>query len=89
VVSGLFEWGEGETLSIILRQAIPLEECGEFRLCTRNHVHEKPVIRGEWLNYVREKGLTVNDFIILTKVEDAEHGVSYNIRVQPNSELAL
>ncbi|KAF9679073.1 hypothetical protein SADUNF_Sadunf07G0102100 [Salix dunnii] len=57
---------------------------------TRNHgPHKKPVIRGQWLKYVREKGLRVDDFIILTKVEDAENGVSYNIRVEPNLELAL
>jgi hypothetical protein len=50
----------------------------------------KPVIRGEyWLDYVREMGLTVNDSIILTMVADAENGVSYNIRVEPNTELAI
>ncbi|KAL9340162.1 hypothetical protein Peur_066381 [Populus x canadensis] len=59
-------------------------------LCTRNHArYMKPVIRGDWLDYVREKGLTVNDSIILTMVADAENGVSYNIRVEPNTELAI
>ncbi|KAJ6991273.1 hypothetical protein NC653_019466 [Populus alba x Populus x berolinensis] len=68
----------------------PTGRVWEFKLCTRNHVrYTKPVIRGEWLDYVREKGLTVNDSIILTMVEDAENGVSYNIRVEPNTELAL
>uniref|UniRef100_A0A6N2MLV9 TF-B3 domain-containing protein n=1 Tax=Salix viminalis TaxID=40686 RepID=A0A6N2MLV9_SALVM len=56
----------------------------------KNHGrYKKPVIRGDWLGYVDEKGLTVDDFIILTMVEDAENGVSYNIRVEPNLELAM
>jgi len=60
-----------------------------FTLCTRDGRYKKPVIRGDWLDYVREKGLTVNDSIILTMVADAENGVSYNIRVEPNTELAI
>ncbi|KAL9377627.1 hypothetical protein Peur_028962 [Populus x canadensis] len=68
----------------------PTGKVWEFKLCTRNHgCYKKPVIRGDWLDYVREKGLTVNDSIILTMVEDAENGVSYNIRVEPNTELAI
>ncbi|KAJ6733804.1 hypothetical protein OIU74_005567 [Salix koriyanagi] len=68
----------------------PTGRVWEFKLCTRNHGrYKKPVIRGDWLDYVIEKGLTVDDFIILTMVEDAENGVSYNIRVEPNLELAL
>ena len=66
----------------------------KFKLCTRNHVrYTKPVIRGDWLDYVREKGLTVNDSIILTMVENAENAkngvIRCNIRVEPNTELAL
>jgi hypothetical protein len=68
----------------------PTGRVWEFKLCTRNHgLYKKPVIRGDWLDYVREKGLTVNDSIILTMVADAENGVSYNIRVEPNTELAI
>ncbi|KAG5242046.1 hypothetical protein OIU78_028158 [Salix suchowensis] len=68
----------------------PTGRVWEFKLCTRNHGrYKKPVIRGDWLAYVDEKGLTVHDFIILTMVEDAENGVSYNIRVEPNLELAM
>ncbi|KAF9679070.1 hypothetical protein SADUNF_Sadunf07G0101800 [Salix dunnii] len=59
----------------------PTGRVWEFKLCTRNHGrHKKPVIRGDWLDYVREKGLTVDDFIILTMVEDAENGVRYVMR---------
>ncbi|KAJ6677756.1 hypothetical protein OIU85_008343 [Salix viminalis] len=71
-------------------QEIPLEECGslscvqEIMVVTRNPSSEET----GW-DYVDEKGLTVDDFIILTMVEDAENGVSYNIRVEPNLELAL
>ncbi|KAB5548361.1 hypothetical protein DKX38_011767 [Salix brachista] len=68
----------------------PTGRVWEFKLCTRNHGrYRKPVIRGDWLGYVGEKGLKVGDFIILTMVEDAENGVSYNIRVEPNLELAI
>ncbi|KAJ6908463.1 hypothetical protein NC651_018775 [Populus alba x Populus x berolinensis] len=68
----------------------PTGRVWEFKLCTRNHGrYKKPVIRGDWLDYVREKGLTVNDSIILTMVADAENGVSFNIRVEPNTELAI
>ena len=68
----------------------PTGRVWEFKLCTRNHgLYKKPVIRGDWLDYVREKGLTVNDSIILTMVADAENGVSYKIRVEPNTELAI
>ncbi|KAJ6733812.1 hypothetical protein OIU74_005575 [Salix koriyanagi] len=67
----------------------PTGRVWEFTLCTRFGPHKKPVIRGDWLGYVREKGLTVDDVIILTMVEDAENGVSYNIRVEPNLELAI
>ncbi|KAL3584358.1 hypothetical protein D5086_015419 [Populus alba] len=68
----------------------PTGRVWEFKLCTRNRGrYWKPVIRGDWLKYVRKNGLKVNDSIILTKVEDAENGVSYNIRVEPNLELAI
>ncbi|KAJ6677726.1 hypothetical protein OIU85_008313 [Salix viminalis] len=62
-----------------------------FRLCTRDHgPYEKPVIRGEWLRYVREKGLAVDDLIILTMVQDAENGARFNIRFEAaDLELAL
>ena len=67
----------------------PTGRVWEFMLCTRNHgLYKKPVIRGDWLDYVREKGLTVNDSIIL-KMVAAENGVSFNIRVEPNLELAI
>ncbi|KAB5548362.1 hypothetical protein DKX38_011768 [Salix brachista] len=67
----------------------PTGRVWEFKLRTRNGPHKKPVIRGGWRAYVREKGLKVGDVIIVTMVEDAENGVSYNIRVEPNLELAI
>ena len=84
-----FQMGQGRN-AINFNARDPTGRVWEFRLCTRNHGrYEKPVIRGDWLHYVREKGLSVDDFIILTMVEDAENGVSYNIKVEPNLELAL
>uniref|UniRef100_A0A6N2MM77 TF-B3 domain-containing protein n=1 Tax=Salix viminalis TaxID=40686 RepID=A0A6N2MM77_SALVM len=84
-----FRMGQGQN-AVNFNARDPTGRVWGFRLCTRNHGrYEKPVIRGEWLGYVREKGLTVDDFIILTMVEDAENGVGYNIRVEPNLELAI
>ena len=85
-----FQMVQGEN-AIRFTARDPTGRVWEFMLCTRNHGrYMKPVIRGEyWLDYVREMGLTVNDSIILTMVADAENGVSYNIRVEPNTELAI
>ncbi|KAJ6289335.1 hypothetical protein OIU76_025197 [Salix suchowensis] len=86
---GAFQMVQGQN-AINFNARDPTGRVWEFKLCTRNHGrYRKPVIRGDWLGYVREKGLTVDDFIILTMVEDAENGVSYNIRVEPNLELAI
>ncbi|KAB5548359.1 hypothetical protein DKX38_011765 [Salix brachista] len=60
----------------------PTGRVWEFKLCTRIvGPHKKPVIRSGWMGYVREKGATVDDFIILTMVEDAENGVSFHLHV--------
>ena len=86
-----FQMVQGEN-AIRFTARDPTGRVWEFMLCTRNHgrYNMKPVIRGEyWLDYVREKGLTVNDSIILTTVADAENEVSYNIRVEPNTKLAI
>jgi hypothetical protein len=84
-----FQMVQGEN-AISLTARDPTGRVWEFKLSTRNHGrYKKPVIGGGWLKYVREKGLTVNDSIILTMVADAENGVSYNIRVEPNLELAI
>ncbi|KAJ6856464.1 hypothetical protein NC651_038174 [Populus alba x Populus x berolinensis] len=84
-----FQMVQGEN-AIRFNARDPTGRVWEFKLCTRNHVrYTNPVIRGDWLDYVREKGLTVNDSIILTMVADAENGVSYNIRVELNTELAI
>ncbi|KAG6742953.1 hypothetical protein POTOM_053897 [Populus tomentosa] len=84
-----FQMVQGEN-AISLTARDPTGRVWEFMLSTRNHGrHKKPVIGGGWLKYVREKGLTVNDSIILTMVADAENGVSYNIRVEPNLELVI
>uniref|UniRef100_A0A2K1R482 TF-B3 domain-containing protein n=1 Tax=Populus trichocarpa TaxID=3694 RepID=A0A2K1R482_POPTR len=81
--------GENAMISFNARDH-PTGRVWEFKLCIRKRGrYKKPVIRGDWLDYVREKGLTVNDSIILTKVEDAENGDKYNIRVEPNTELAI
>ncbi|CAK7351335.1 unnamed protein product [Dovyalis caffra] len=37
--------------------------------------HPKPVIIGDWLLFVREKGLVVGDRIFLTKEEDGQNGL--------------
>ena len=79
---------EGQT-AIWFQARDPTGKVWNFELSRRPHGPQKPVIRGDWLNYVREKGLTANDSIILTMVADAENGVSYNIRVEPNTELAI
>ncbi|KAB5548358.1 hypothetical protein DKX38_011764 [Salix brachista] len=85
----VFRMGQGQN-AINFNARDPTGRVWEFRLCTRNHGrYEKPVIRGDWLDYVREKGLTVDDVIILTMVQDAENGVSYNIRVEPGLELTM
>ena len=83
-----FQMVQGEN-PISLAARDPTRRVWEFKLCTRKHGYLKPVIRGDWLKYVRENGLTVGDSIILTMVADAENGVSYNIRVEPNLELAI
>uniref|UniRef100_A0A6N2N0D0 TF-B3 domain-containing protein n=1 Tax=Salix viminalis TaxID=40686 RepID=A0A6N2N0D0_SALVM len=74
-----FQMVQGQN-AIYFNARDPTGKVWVFTLCTRYGPHKKPVIRGEWLRYVRDKGLTVDDVIILTMVEDAENGVSYNIQ---------
>jgi hypothetical protein len=51
-----------------------------LKLSTRTRGHPKPVITGDWLSLVQEKSLRVGDRIVLTREEDGEDGVSYEIR---------
>jgi hypothetical protein len=60
-----------------------------FELSRRPRGYPKPVIRGDWLNYVREKGLTVNDVIVLTREQDIQNGVTYHVKVEPDLRLTL
>ncbi|KAJ6677754.1 hypothetical protein OIU85_008341 [Salix viminalis] len=85
---GAFQMVQGQN-AIYFNARDPTGRVWVFKLCTRFGPHKKPVIRGDWLRYVHDKRLKVGDVIILTMVEDAENGVSYNIRVEPNLELAL
>ncbi|KAL3596155.1 hypothetical protein D5086_007792 [Populus alba] len=60
-----------------------------FELSIRPCGYPKPVIRGDWLNYVREKGLTVRDVIVLTREQDIQNGETYHVKVEPDLELTL
>ncbi|CAK7351343.1 unnamed protein product [Dovyalis caffra] len=53
-----------------------------LKLSTRSHGHPKPVITGDWLTLVDEKGLAVGDRVILTREVGEGNEVSYNIRTE-------
>uniref|UniRef100_A0A7C9CQZ9 TF-B3 domain-containing protein n=1 Tax=Opuntia streptacantha TaxID=393608 RepID=A0A7C9CQZ9_OPUST len=55
-----------------------------FVCCTRRTgQHAKPVLRGEWLRFVEEKGLGIGDIVIFYS-NGAFPCPSYEIRVVPN-----
>ncbi|KAG6776799.1 hypothetical protein POTOM_016587 [Populus tomentosa] len=59
----------------------PTGKVWNFELSKRTRGHPKPVIRGDWLNYVHEKGIKVNEVIVLTREQDIQNGETYHIRV--------
>ncbi|KAG6778511.1 hypothetical protein POTOM_014846 [Populus tomentosa] len=79
---------DGQT-AIWFQARDPTGKVWNFELSIRPRGYRKPVIRGDWLNYVREKGLTVNDVIVLTKEHDIQNGVTYHVKVEPDLRLTL
>ncbi|KAJ6935087.1 hypothetical protein NC652_010171 [Populus alba x Populus x berolinensis] len=83
-----FPMVDGQT-AIWFQARDPTGKVWNFELSIRPRGYRKPVIRGDWLNYVREKGLTVNDVIVLTKEHDIQNGVTYHVKVEPDLRLTL
>ncbi|KAG6776797.1 hypothetical protein POTOM_016585 [Populus tomentosa] len=83
-----FPMVEGQT-AIWFQARDPTGKVWNFELSKRPHGYLKPVIRGDWLNYVREKGLTVRDVIVLTREQDIQYEVTYHIKVEPDLRLTL
>lgn len=79
---------EGQT-AIWFQARDPTGKVWNFELSRRPHGPLKPVIRGDWLNYVLEKGLKVNEVIVLTRELDIENGETYHVKVEPDLELTL
>ncbi|KAL9355793.1 hypothetical protein Peur_053763 [Populus x canadensis] len=79
---------EGQT-AIWFQARDPTGKVWSFELSRRTSGYPKPVIRGDWLSYVREKGLKVNEVIVLTREHDIQNGVTYHVKVEPDLELTL
>ncbi|KAL9353770.1 hypothetical protein Peur_051740 [Populus x canadensis] len=77
-----FPMPEGET-AVYFEATDTLENEWNFRLSIRgeNDRYTKPVITGDWLQFVRDKGLKVGDKISLTR-EEGVNGVRYSIRAE-------
>jgi len=85
---GPFPMVEGQT-AIWFQARDPTGKVWNFELSKRPHGYLKPVIRGDWLNYVREKGLTVRDVIVLTREHDIQYELTFHIKVEPDLRLTL
>ncbi|KAG6754585.1 hypothetical protein POTOM_040379 [Populus tomentosa] len=73
---------EGQT-SICFDARDTLGKVWNLKLSTRTQgQYQKPVITGEWLSLVQEKGLGVGDRIVLTREVDEDGEVSYEIRTE-------
>ena len=77
-----FSIPEGET-AVYFEATDTLEQEWNFRLSIRgeNDPYTKPVITGDWLQFVRDKGLKVGDKIFLWR-EEGVTGVRYRIRAE-------
>jgi hypothetical protein len=77
-----FPMPEGET-AVYFEATDTLENEWNFRLSIRgeNDRYTKPVITGDWLQFVRDKGLKVGDKLFLTR-EEGVNGVRYSIRAE-------
>ncbi|KAF9690280.1 hypothetical protein SADUNF_Sadunf01G0179100 [Salix dunnii] len=77
-----FSIPEGET-AVYFEATDTLEQEWNFRLSIRgeNDPYTKPVITGDWLQFVRDKGLKVGDKISLWR-EEGVTGVRYRIRAE-------
>lgn len=73
---------EGQT-SIRFDARDTLGKVWNLKLSTRTQgQYQQPVITGEWLSLVQEKGLGVGDRIVLTREVDEDDEVSYEIRTE-------
>ncbi|KAJ6394859.1 hypothetical protein OIU77_023963 [Salix suchowensis] len=77
-----FSMPEGET-AVYFEATDTLEKEWNFRLSIRgeNDPYTKPVITGDWLQFVRDKGLRVGDKINLWR-EEGVTGVRYSVRAE-------
>jgi len=84
-----FTMVEGQTAIWFQARDLMTGKVWNFKLSRRPLGHPKPVIRGDWLNYVRENGLKVNEVIILTRELDIQNAETYHIKVEPDLRLTL
>ena len=85
---GPFPMVEGQT-AIWFQARDPTGKVWNFELSKRPRGYLKPVMRGDWLNYVREKSLTVRDVIVLTREHDIQYELTFHIKVEPDLRLTL
>ncbi|KAG5229310.1 B3 domain-containing protein [Salix suchowensis] len=61
-----------------------IEQRWTFRLSIRrnNHPSPRPVFTGQWIRFVREKGLRAGDRIVFSRQQAEGDGVQYRIRAE-------
>ncbi|KAJ0017597.1 hypothetical protein Pint_09610 [Pistacia integerrima] len=61
-----------------------MEEAGivlNLRFYVRRNGHPKPVLAGDWVQFVRRKGLKIGDEVELFRFIDANGEITYTIRL--------
>ncbi|KAJ6752125.1 hypothetical protein OIU85_002542 [Salix viminalis] len=61
-----------------------LEQPWTFRLSIRrnNNPNPRPVFTGEWIRFVREKGLRAGDRVVFSRQQVEGNGVQYRVRAE-------
>ncbi|KAJ6342882.1 hypothetical protein OIU78_010742 [Salix suchowensis] len=63
-----------------------IEQQWTFRLSIRrnDNLNPRPVFTGQWIQFVKEKGLKAGDKIVLSRQQTEGDGVQYRIRAERN-----
>ncbi|KAF9690262.1 hypothetical protein SADUNF_Sadunf01G0177300 [Salix dunnii] len=78
---GDFEFPMGQH-AINIEAVDTTEQQWIFRLSIRRNNNPKPVLTGQWIRFVKEKGLRVGDRIVFSRQQIEGDGVQYKIRAE-------
>ncbi|KAJ6427704.1 hypothetical protein OIU84_023158 [Salix udensis] len=76
-----FEFPAGQH-AINIEATDTIEKQWTFKLSIRPNLTPRPVFTGQWIQFVKEKGLKVGDRIVFSRQQTEGDGVHYRIRAE-------